>query len=154
MTDPCLLPSACHDGIGTRTTLLSPLNTSPIRPLSTLRVLPHGNDPRITRASVDRYSFTVTDFHHLPPAGLPGAPQLNTWPVVSPVNASRRHSGDAAPHSGLGRLASPFPWGTFTSYSLPLSWRTQRWANSGPLQRSKGVGSSIHCLSCPARQGG
>jgi hypothetical protein len=26
---------------------------------------------------VDRYSFTVTDFHHLPPAGLPGAPQLD-----------------------------------------------------------------------------
>jgi hypothetical protein len=25
---------------------------------------------------VDRYSFTVTDFHRLPPAGLPGAPRL------------------------------------------------------------------------------
>ena len=24
-----------------------------------------------------------------------------------------------AHHSGLGRLARPFPWGTFTSYSLP-----------------------------------
>jgi hypothetical protein len=29
---------------------------------------------------VDRYSFTVTDFHHLPPADLPGAPQLNISP--------------------------------------------------------------------------
>jgi hypothetical protein len=26
---------------------------------------------------VDRYSFTVTDFHRLPPAGLPGAPRHN-----------------------------------------------------------------------------
>ena len=29
--------------------MLSPLNTSPIRPLSTLRVLPHGSVPRMTR---------------------------------------------------------------------------------------------------------
>ena len=26
---------------------------------------------------MDRYSFTVTDFHHLPLADLPGAPWLN-----------------------------------------------------------------------------
>jgi hypothetical protein len=39
--------------------------------------------------------------------------------VVSPVNASRRPSRDAAHHSGSGRLAKPFPWGTSTSYSLP-----------------------------------
>src|ERR1700674_3797787 len=45
--------------------------------------------------------------------------QLNTWPVVSPVNASRRPSRDAAHHSGSGRLAKPSPWGTSTSYSLP-----------------------------------
>jgi hypothetical protein len=84
-------------------------------PLSTLRVLPRGSISRMTRGSVDRYSFTVTDFHHLPPAGLPGAPQLNTWPVVSPVNASRRPSRDAAHHSGSGRMArSAFPW--FESY--------------------------------------
>ena len=37
--------------------------------------------------------------------------QLNTWPVVSPVNASRRPSRDAAHHSGSGRMASPFPMG-------------------------------------------
>src|SRR2546425_4241002 len=40
-------------------------------PLSTLRVLPHSSVPRMTRGSVDRYSFTVTDLHRLPPAGLP-----------------------------------------------------------------------------------
>src|SRR5262249_34358638 len=53
--------------------------------------------------------------------GIRPVSQLNTWPVVSPVNASRRRSRDAAHHSGLGRLARPFPWGTFTSYSLPAS---------------------------------
>src|SRR5262245_17428725 len=53
--------------------------------------------------------------------GIRPVSQLNTWPVVSPVNASRRPSRDAAHHSGLGRLARPFPWRTFTSYSLPAS---------------------------------
>jgi hypothetical protein len=58
--------------------------------------------------------------------------QLDTWPVVSPVNASRRPSQDAAHHSGSGRLAKPSPWGTFTSYSLPASWRTRLWVKSRP----------------------
>ena len=39
--------------------------------------------------------------------------QLNTWPVVSPVNASRRPSRDAVHHSGSGRMASPYPMGGF-----------------------------------------
>src|SRR6202023_267556 len=51
--------------------------------------------------------------------GIRPVSQLNTWPVVSPVNASRRPSRDAAHHSGSGWLARPSPWGTFTSYSLP-----------------------------------
>jgi hypothetical protein len=34
-------------------------------------------------------------------------------PVVSPVNASRRPSRDAAHHSGSGRMASPYPMGDF-----------------------------------------
>src|SRR5262249_23858350 len=50
--------------------------------------------------------------------------QLYTWPVVSPVNASRRPSWDAVHHSGSGWLARPSPWGTCTSYSLPANWRT------------------------------
>ncbi len=29
--------------------------------------------------------------------------------------------------AGSGRLARPSPWGTFTSYSLPASWRTPLW---------------------------
>src|ERR1700724_3597383 len=32
--------------------------------------------------SVWRYSFTMTDFRHLPPAGLPGALQLNGSPAA------------------------------------------------------------------------
>src|SRR6202140_3041973 len=51
--------------------------------------------------------------------GIGPVSQLDTWPVVSPVNASRRPSRDAAHHSGSGWLARPSPWGTFTSYSLP-----------------------------------
>jgi len=66
------------------------------------------------------FSSTERDRH----LGIRPVSQLNTWPVVSPVNASRRPSRDAAHHSGSGRLAGPSPWGTFTSYSLPASWRT------------------------------
>jgi hypothetical protein len=39
--------------------------------------------------------------------------QLYTWPVVSPVNASRRPSRDAMHHLGSGRLAIPYPMGDF-----------------------------------------
>jgi hypothetical protein len=67
--------------------------------------------------------------------------QLNTWPVVSPVNASRRPSRDAAHHSGSGRLARPSPWWTFTSYSLPASWRTRLWVISGRFGSGRPSGS-------------
>jgi hypothetical protein len=51
--------------------------------------------------------------------------QLNTWPVVAPVNASRRPSRDAAHHSGSGRMASPFPVGDFhLLFFASFSWRT------------------------------
>jgi hypothetical protein len=66
------------------------------------------------------FSSTEGDRH----LGIRPVSQLNTWPVVSPVNASRRPSRDDAHHSGSGRMARPSPWGTFTSYSLPASWRT------------------------------
>jgi hypothetical protein len=45
--------------------------------------------------------------------GIRPVSQLDTWPVASPVNASRRPSRDAAHHSGSGRMASPFPVGDF-----------------------------------------
>jgi hypothetical protein len=45
--------------------------------------------------------------------GIRPVSQLNTWPVVSPVNASRRPSRDAAHQSGSGRMASPYPVGDF-----------------------------------------
>ena len=45
--------------------------------------------------------------------GIRPVSQLNTWPVVSPVNASRRPSRDAAHHSGSGRMAGPYPVGDF-----------------------------------------
>src|SRR5258705_3869323 len=51
--------------------------------------------------------------------------QLNTWPVVSPVNASRRPSRDAAHQSGSGRMASPYPMGDFhLLFFASFSWRT------------------------------
>ena len=38
-----------------------------------------------------------------------------------------------AHHSGLGRLARPFPWGTFTSYSLPASLAHSAWGHTRPF---------------------
>src|SRR5205807_5409605 len=61
------------------------------------------------------FSSTEGDRH----LGIRPVSQLNTWPVVSPVNASRRPSRDAAHHSGSGRMAGPYPMGDFTSFSLP-----------------------------------
>jgi|ERR1700690_333881 len=55
------------------------------------------------------FSSTERDRH----LGIRPVSQLNTWPVVSPVNASRRPSRDAAHHSGSGRMASPYPMGDF-----------------------------------------
>src|SRR5216683_3545267 len=42
----------------------------------------------------------VTDFHRLPPAGLPGAPRLDGWPMRPPVNASPKPSRATA-HDSL-----------------------------------------------------
>src|SRR5262249_34662851 len=55
------------------------------------------------------FSSTERDRH----LGSRPVSQLHTWPMVSPVNASRRPSRDAAHHSGSGRTASPFPVGDF-----------------------------------------
>jgi hypothetical protein len=69
------------------------------------------------------FSSTEGDRH----LGIRPVSQLNTWPAVSPVNASRRPSRDAAHHSGSGRMASPYPTGTFTSYSLPAFLAHSAW---------------------------
>jgi len=51
--------------------------------------------------------------------------QLNTWPVVSPVNASRLSSRTAVHHSGPGRLAKPYPVEDLhLLFFASLSWRT------------------------------
>ncbi len=51
--------------------------------------------------------------------------QLNTQPMVSPVNASRQTSRTAAHHSGPERLASPYSVEDFHLLSFAsLSWRS------------------------------
>src|SRR5262250_3226818 len=70
------------------------------------------------------FSSTERDRH----LGIRPVSQLNTWPVVSPVNASRRPSRDAAHHSGSGRLATPYPVKDLhLLFFASLSWRTLRW---------------------------
>src|SRR5262245_57517639 len=67
------------------------------------------------------FSFSERDRH----LGIRPVSQLNAWPVVSPVNASRRPSRDAAHHSGSGRLATPYPVKDLhLLFFASLSWRT------------------------------
>ena len=49
-------------------------------------------------------------------------------------------------HSGSGRLARPSPWGTFTSYSLPASWRTPVWVKDAILTRPESGLLGTHSL--------
>jgi hypothetical protein len=59
--------------------------------------------------------------------------QLNTQPMVSPVNASRQTSRAAAHHSGSGRLARPYPAKDFHLLSFAsLSWRSLPLATLSP----------------------
>src|SRR5271165_2567124 len=73
ISTPAVLPSVGRKTSAPRT-CLTPLNTSPApSPVNASRL-----PSRTTRASLGagavRYSFTVTDFHRLPFAGLPAHP--------------------------------------------------------------------------------
>src|SRR5262245_4439121 len=60
------------------------------------------------------FSSTERDRH----LGIRPVSQLHTWPMVSPVNASRRR-GTPRITRGRGGWLVLTPRGTFTSYSLP-----------------------------------
>src|ERR1700740_2288332 len=91
VTDPSLLPSACHDGIGTPDYIAFAAQyltcTRPCQRFACCLAVARA----CLGVSVDRYSFTVTDLHRLPPAGLPAhrgsmaglctpLPTLHPWP--------------------------------------------------------------------------
>ncbi len=70
--------------------------------------------------------------------GIRPVSQLNTQPMVSPVNASRQPSRAAAHHSGPGRPARPYPVEDFHLLSFAsLSWRTLPWVMCGRLPVGK-----------------
>ena len=65
--------------------------------------------------------------------------QLNTQPMVSPVNASRQPSRTAAHHSGPERLASPYSVEDFHLLSFAsLSWRSPFLARTAGLMPPNG----------------
>jgi hypothetical protein len=73
---PAVLPSVGRKTSAPRT-CLTPLNTSPApSPVNASR-LPSRTTRASLGASVVRYSFTVTDFHRLPLAGLPAHPSIH-----------------------------------------------------------------------------
>src|SRR4030081_3756243 len=93
------------------------------------------------------FSSTEGDRH----LGIRPVSQLNTWPVVSPVNASRRPSRDAAHHSGSGRMASPYPMGDFhLLFFASFSWRTPKWVNPCPSATLRGLTSYFFCATALA----
>ncbi len=62
--------------------------------------------------------------------------QLNTQPMVSPVNASRQTSRSAAHHSGPKRLAKPYSAGDLHLLSFAsLSWRSPILATNSRADR-------------------
>src|SRR6266567_154027 len=72
MTDPRLLPSACHDGIGTPDCIaFAAQYLACTCPCQRFAYCLTAVSRALLGGSVDRYSFTVTDLHRLPPAGLP-----------------------------------------------------------------------------------
>src|SRR4249920_2537208 len=91
ISTPAVLPSVGRKTSAPRT-CLTPLNTSPApSPVNASRL-----PSRAARASLGagavRYSFTVTDFHRLPLAGLPAHPSTPSAKGVEAAN--RRTNGD------------------------------------------------------------
>src|SRR5215467_6138936 len=80
------------------------------------------------------FSFSERDRH----LGIRPVSQLNTWPMVSPVNASRLPSRDAVHHSGSGRLARPYLVEDLHLLSFAsFAWRTPSWVNLALVTISK-----------------
>src|SRR5262249_33550011 len=80
--------------------------------------------------------------------GIRPVSQLNTWPVVSPVNASRRPSRDAAHHSGWDGWLDLSDGGLSPPILCQLPWRTPLGVKTGcaarrlvPADRCKAVHS-------------
>src|SRR5271157_4329734 len=73
ISTPAVLPSVGRKTSAPRT-CLTPLNTSPApSPVNASRLTSQTNRASLGASAV-RYSFTVTDFHRLPFAGLPAHP--------------------------------------------------------------------------------
>ena len=104
-------------------------------PLSTLRVLPRGSVPRITRGQCGSLLLHRDGLAPSTSCRSPGAPRLNGWPVPSPANASPLASRPTMHGSGTMRFAIPSSYRTFTDYSLPVSRRTEI-RTPGPQIRS------------------
>ena len=136
-------------------TCLTPLHTSPAHSPVNASRLPS----RATRASLGagavRYTFTVADFHCLPPAGLPAHPSTHdpylpsTSPAMLRGGLAREgvvgRSPDALEASG-GAHAQP----TVLEHD-PGAWQTLVNPNSSPAHPSGGLLLALCCCRRPRR---
>ena len=104
ISTPAVLPSVGRKTSAPRT-CLTPLNTSPApSPVNASRL-----PSRTTRASLGagtvRYSFTVTDFHRLPFAGLPAHPSTASKPEVACLKGIPHHALVGIAGGDAGELA-------------------------------------------------
>jgi len=72
--------------------------------------------------------------------GEHGGSRRSAWLCYPALHGCPREQ-NLVHHSGSGWLARPSPWGTFTSYSLPASWRTPSRANCRHTTSARGTGS-------------
>src|ERR1700693_4669635 len=104
ISTPAVLPSVGRKTSAPRT-CLTPLNTSPApSPVNASRLPSRANRASLGAGTV-RYTFTVTDFHRLPFAGLPAHPP--TASTADPQRAPLR----GAPHTEA-------KWYSVSSFSL------------------------------------
>src|SRR5271168_2876553 len=103
ISTPAVLPSVGRKTSAPRT-CLTPLHTSPApSPVNASR-LPSRTTRASLGASAVRYSFTVTDFHRLPLAGLPAHPSTASTPdTCTAANCPLARSPNQ-------RQTSTWPW--------------------------------------------
>src|SRR5262249_40929536 len=122
ISTPAMLPSVGRKTSAPRT-CLTPLNTSPAHSPVNASRLPSRTARASLRAGTVRYTFTVTDFHRLPFAGLPAHPSTASTAEVRRFTQSLRQREPAATVAPYDRVGLAVR----CSVVLSIPGHDQRW---------------------------